>query len=203
MKFSFNKRKNNLDDISKHIHQYKILLIGGMYDDDSVVEKGYELGKIIAKRGHPLITGACWGTPEGAVRGAFQVGGTKIIGYSPFFSLEEHMDGGDPAERFTSMKFLSKEKFGDYDFETRLKMREVLMINDADGMIMVGGITGAFNEFASAYRSNIPTVLWKGTGKYVDSLYKIRKSFTKDVYFSKDPLDLVLKLEEYISSNKR
>ncbi|MFH0914045.1 MAG: hypothetical protein V1849_01995 [Chloroflexota bacterium] len=48
------------------------------------------LGAAIARRGYPLITGACPGLPHEAVKGAKEEGGI-VVGVSPALNLDEHV----------------------------------------------------------------------------------------------------------------
>jgi uncharacterized protein (TIGR00725 family) len=54
------------------------------------LENADRLGRRIAERGCTLITGACPGLPQAAVRGARADGGL-IVGISPGLSADEHV----------------------------------------------------------------------------------------------------------------
>lgn len=47
-------------------------------EDNFYYQKARELGQVLAKNGHPVITGGSYGIMEAANRGAFEVGGRSI-----------------------------------------------------------------------------------------------------------------------------
>ncbi|MFH1713328.1 MAG: hypothetical protein ABH896_04050 [Candidatus Jacksonbacteria bacterium] len=52
-------------------------------------QKAFIIGHEIAEQGHTVVTGACWGLPYDAVKGANSAGG-KTIGYSPAQDINHH-----------------------------------------------------------------------------------------------------------------
>jgi len=58
--------------------------------EEEVLGRVHRLGVLIAQRGHVLITGACPGVPQEAVKGAHANGGV-VVGVSPALNLGEHV----------------------------------------------------------------------------------------------------------------
>ncbi len=100
--------------------------------DQSYIEHGEQLGRVIAERGHTLIFGGgANGLMGAAARGAYEKGG-KIIGVAPsFFNVDGVLfEKCDKLIRTETMR------------ERKQKMEDL-----ADGFIMTPGGIGTFEEF--------------------------------------------------------
>ncbi len=180
----------------------KIGIYGSAADDtaEETRAKAFELGKLLAERGHTVITGACKGLPQEAVLGAVSVGG-KCIGYSSCVSKQEHEDMGFPTEGFTKMVFIPK----DYEHINNVKIchkyRNVSSVASVDAGITIGGRTGTMNEFTILYDLGKHVGVLEGTGGISDRAIKllledIDKESAGTVVFDSNPVRLIEKLEQ-------
>jgi len=109
------------------------------------------LGKLIAKNGHTLITGACSGTSHEAAKAAFLEGG-QVIGYSPGIDIDDHITRfSDPVECFSKLIFVPRN----YEYKDNraacYKYRNISTALHCDKAIIIGGRFGTLNEFTLAY----------------------------------------------------
>ena len=143
------------------------------------------LGKAIAKSGGVLITGATTGIPDIVTRAASEEGGVTL-GFSPASNRTEHAsvyglpDDGEAIILYTG--------FG-------LKGRNVLNVRASDIVIIVGGSTGALNEFTIAFDEDKVIGVLEGSGGIADELRNILKTIdtrsTSVVIFGSDPDELI------------
>jgi uncharacterized protein (TIGR00725 family) len=159
-----------------------------------VLSKIFELGKEIGRRKHVLITGACPGIPQEAVKGAKSVGGI-VVGVSPALNFEEHV-----------VKFLSPVRGYDALIFTGsgLMGREIENIRSCDVVIFAGGRSGTLGEFAIAYDEGKVIGILTDTGGISAHLYTIVSLINKDtgalLTSNNDPAVLLDKLEEIYKS---
>jgi len=120
----------------------KIAVCGsGSGNEKYMVEKSKELGKEIVKAGNVLLTGGCSGYPYSAVRGAILENG-KVICYSPGRDKSEHTsEYGFPFEQNAEYIFTGKGIPG----------RNLDMVENADGVVILDGKIGTLNEFTIAF----------------------------------------------------
>jgi len=131
---------------------YQIGVIGSSDEDVDFLDKAKEIGKEIAKSGSTLLTGACTGAPQAAVRGAEEVGGSAI-GISPADDRESHVERFDyPVDGFDSLIFTG----------LGLKGRNVVLVRSCDAVIAVDGRLGTFNELTIAHGEKKVMGLLKG-----------------------------------------
>ena len=113
---------------------------GGLMDDE-VCERMRRLGALIAQRGYVLITGACPGLPQEAVKGASAHGGV-VIGVSPALDLHEHVSKyKSPTRGYDAIIYTGSGLMG----------REIENIRSCDVVVFAGGRSGTLGEFAIAY----------------------------------------------------
>ena len=153
-----------------------------------VREKVRELGRLIAKRGYYLLTGACPGIPYEAVIGCKQAGG-MTVGVSPALNLFEHTTRYDsPAAKFDVIVYTGDGLMG----------REVTAVRSCDVVIFAGGRSGTLGEFAIAYDEGKPIGVLEGSGgiaHVIPYLLKhIHKKTRSRVVFDRDPERLVERL---------
>ncbi|OAA30028.1 hypothetical protein AT15_00505 [Kosmotoga arenicorallina S304] len=109
------------------------------------------LGRLIAQRGHILLTGGRDGVMELVSRGARQAGG-EVIGILPF---DEAGNEYNNLNINTGMDYL---------------MRSLVLVRSADLVIAIGGEVGTLYEIISAYAYGKTVVLLQGTGGWTDRI---------------------------------
>lgn len=154
-----------------------------------VMERVYQLGKEIARRGYVLITGACPGIPHEAVKGAKSEGGF-VVGISPGLNLEEHVvKYQSPTWGYDAIIYTGSGLMG----------REIENIRSCDVVVFAGGRSGTLGEFAIAYDEAKIIGVLEGSGGITDHLDKIVSYIEKHsgavVVGSPDPAELIDKLE--------
>lgn len=128
-----------------------------------VSQKVQELGRLIARRGFVLITGACPGLPQDAVIGAVREGGI-VVGVSPALNLEEHVTKyQSPTRGYRAIIYTGSGLMG----------REIENIRSCDVVIFVGGRSGTLGEFAIAYDEDKVIGILQNTGGITQHLDKI------------------------------
>jgi len=159
---------------------------------DPAAEQALErVGAEIARHGATLVTGACPGLPQAAVRGAAAAGGL-VVGISPGLSLDEHLHKyASPVEGFDVLVFTGSGLMG----------REVVNIRSSDVVVIAGGRTGTLGEFAIAYDEGRLIGVLTGTGGVADVVGELTERLAKDtgavVLYDDDPERLVARLLEY------
>jgi len=155
----------------------------------SVLNKVFELGREIGRRGYVLITGACPGIPHEAVKGAKSAGGF-VVGISPALNFEEHVIRfKSPTRGYDALIYTGSGLMG----------REIENIRSCDVVIFAGGRSGTLGEFAIAYdEAKIIGVLLNTDG-ISDHLSTIVGMVNKEtgaiLVVSFEPADLLDKLE--------
>jgi uncharacterized protein (TIGR00725 family) len=168
----------------------KIGVMGGASGDipREHLEKAWQLGQAVARRGCVLITGACPGLPFAAAGGAKEAGGL-VIGISPGLSLDEHLDKyQSPAEWHDVLIFTGSGLMG----------REVVNIRSADIVVIIGGRSGTLGELAIAYDEGKLIGVLTGTGGISDIVPSIIAACAKEtgarIVYEADPNRLVAEL---------
>ena len=156
----------------------------------AVRQRVRRLGAIVAKRGFVLITGACPGLPQEAVKGAKEAGGI-VVGISPALNLEEHvLKYHSPTEGYDAIIYTGSGLMG----------REIENIRSCDVVIFAGGRSGTLGEFAIAYDEGKVIGVLKHTGGITEHLESIIDLINKEtgavVCYDDDPEGLLDKLEE-------
>jgi uncharacterized protein (TIGR00725 family) len=155
------------------------------------VEEGQHLaidaGKVIAKEGHALLTGATIGLPNIAAQSYKKAKGHMSLGISPAASKIEHvMKYRLPTESYDSILYSGLHYIG----------RDMLLINSSDAVISIGGRIGTLHEFTIALETNTPIGFIQGAGgisvEIMDILHAAGRTAGDDVVFG-DNADNVLK----------
>lgn len=159
-----------------------------------VSQRVYELGREIARRRYVLITGACPGVPQEAVKGADSLGGV-VVGVSPALNLEEHVvKFHSPVRGYDALIYTGSGLMG----------REIENIRSCDVVVFAGGRSGTLGEFAIAYDESKVIGILEGTDGITQHLKTIVDMIHKDtgavVVSSRDPVALLDQLEEVYSS---
>lgn len=163
---------------------YKIGFMGSAGRDKELsgvlLKLAQDTGKLIAKMGHTLVTGACMGTPYAASEGAMVFGG-KIIWFSPAQNLKEHISKPlsypeplkpgqivNPGEM--SVVYTGLGKIG----------RIPKMIEFCDGVIFCSGHAGTLVEFSVAYHEGKVIGYLKGSGGIADQIPQLVEMINKN-----------------------
>ncbi len=154
-----------------------------------VLQTVHRLGATIARRGYVLITGACPGMPQEAVKGAKEEGGI-VVGISPALNMEEHViKYHSPTRGYDAIIYTGSGLMG----------REIENIRSCDVVIFAGGRSGTLGEFAIAYDEAKVIGVLEGTGGITQHLEEIVGMVKKDtgavVCYDTDPEHLLDKLE--------
>ncbi|MQG76675.1 MAG: hypothetical protein FI703_05030 [SAR202 cluster bacterium] len=149
----------------------------------------YTLGQAIAEKGCVLITGACPGYPQEAVKGAKSKGGV-VVGVSPALNMEGHiLKYNSPTKGYDAIIYTGSGLMG----------REVENIRSCDVVVFVGGRSGTLGEFAIAYDEAKVIGVLEGTGGITSHLKTIIEMIDKEtggiVCYDSDPLHLLETLE--------
>jgi len=136
--------------------QYQICVSGAAKGES--VEKGkhlaYESGKLIASRGHHLLTGATTGLPNFAAQGAKDERGMSI-GLSPAANLREHVNNYFlPTDCYDIIFYTGQHFVG----------RDVMLVQSSDALISIGGRIGTTHEFTVAMELGKPVGILHGAG---------------------------------------
>ena len=147
------------------------------------------LGQAIAERGCVLVTGACPGYPQEAVKGAKEKGGV-VVGVSPALNLEEHiLKYRSPTKGFDAIIYTGSGLMG----------REIENIRSCDVVVFVGGRSGTLGEFAIAYDEGKVIGVLEGTGGITSHLKTIIAMINKEaegvICYDDNPLQLLETLE--------
>ena len=151
-------------------------------------EAARELGRVIARAGCTLVTGACPGLPYSAVEGAKEYDGL-VVGISPALSVDEHVERfHSPVGGFDLLVFTGSGLMG----------REVTNIRSSDMVIIVGGRSGTLGEFAIAYDEGRLIGVLTGTGGVADMIdtvvARMEKTTGARVLYDDDPDRLMRRL---------
>ncbi|MFC2005267.1 hypothetical protein ACFLUY_03480 [Chloroflexota bacterium] len=149
----------------------------------------HHLGATIARREYVLITGACPGMPQEAVKGAKEEGGI-VVGISPALNMEEHIiKYHSPTRGYDAIIYTGSGLMG----------REIENIRSCDVVIFAGGRSGTLGEFAIAYDEAKVIGVLEGTGGITQHLEEIVRMVKKEtgavVCYDTDPELLLDKLE--------
>ena len=151
----------------------------------------YDLGKVIAKEGKTLLTGATVGLPHYAAMGFASVKDAHgvSVGFSPASSFREHVAVYKlPTKEFDYINFTSMEYVG----------RDVYLVRSADAVITVGGRMGSLHELSTALESHKVCGVLLGSGGLADYipvlLEHVEAPGAKDIIFDTDPERLIEKV---------
>jgi uncharacterized protein (TIGR00725 family) len=185
-------------DNSYHL-KYKICVSGSAeteYCAPGTVEKAMEIGRMIAKRGMVLVTGATTGIPYWSAKGAKEAGGI-VIGLSPAASKAAHVK-----TYHLPIDFHDLIIYTGFDYAGR----NLLLTRAADAIITIYGRVGTLNEFTIAFEDKKPQGILTGTGGVSDELHdilaKAHRGMGKTI-FESDPKTLLDKVVELIDKEEK
>ncbi|MBI2037010.1 MAG: LOG family protein [Candidatus Liptonbacteria bacterium] len=178
--------------------KYKICVSGAAetgHCAQDALEKSEQVGRLIAKYGMVLVTGATTGTPYWAAKGAKEAGGI-VIGLSPASSEAEHLKKYHlPVDYHDLIIYTGFEYSG----------RNLLLTRSSDAVITLCGRMGTLNEFTIAFEDDKPIGVLEGSGGITNELrhlLDIAKRGPGKVVFDRDPEQLLLKVVQMIEKEK-
>lgn len=168
--------------------------------DDIAIRHAKEIGRLLAQRGHTVITGGSPGAPYEAVLSAFQLGG-HTVGYSPAISRHEHVNVlQDPVDGYSELVFVPENYVYADNIVARYKYRNVSTAMASDRVIVIGGRYGTLDEFILAYELGKEIGVLRGTGGAAEvistgiielALEKIHKDTGAKVHIKDSPSELL------------
>ncbi len=168
----------------------KITVCGsGLGNNKEVLDKAKETGKEIAKSGNTLLTGGGTGYPYAAVRGAILENG-KVICYSPAKDKEEHISKyGFPFEESAEYIYTNMGIPG----------RNLPLVENADGVIIIGGQIGTLNEFTIAFAKDKKIGILEGSDGIIQLIPRIvkvcdKRNESEKVFYDGDVKKLIKRL---------
>jgi uncharacterized protein (TIGR00725 family) len=179
--------------------KYKICISGSAeteYCTPGTIEKAMEIGRIVARRGMVLVTGATTGIPFWAAKGAKEAGG-MVIGLSPASSKAAHL-----RTYHLPVEFHDLIIYTGFDYSGR----NLLLTRSADAIITIYGRIGTLNEFTIAFEDKKPQGILTGTGGMSDELHEIlersHRGMGKTV-FESDPEVLMDKVMAIVEKQEK
>ncbi len=163
---------------------------------ENIEEISREVGRLVAKKGCVLVTGATTGVPYFSALGCKEAGGFNV-GFSPADSETAHLKTYKlPLKPFDVMIYTGADYVG----------RNMMMTKSVDGVIIVCGRMGTLHEFATAFEIQKPIGVLEGSGGMADRIRLIATGPTrgiKRIVYERDPKVLVEKLIELIKEDKK
>lgn len=153
----------------------------------SEIDKAFILGREIAKAGFSLVSGATFGLPNSAIKGAHSVGG-KTIGISPASSQKEHVNDyklplDDDVIIYTGFGF---------------EGRNIINIRSSDGCVFLKGSIGTLNELTIAIKEEKVIGILEKSGGVSDRIRELldglKLNFKPKIFYSDNPKMLVAKV---------
>lgn len=157
--------------------------------DKTILKKSHEIGREIASNKNILRFGGCWGYPYEATKGAFENKG-KVIAISPAKNKGEHLNKYKfPIQNFTEIDYTGLGIPG----------RNIPLVSDSDGIIIISGQIGTLNEFTLAFHQKKIIGILEESGGITSIIKEIveicRKVGEEDkIVYEKEPKELVRKL---------
>lgn len=125
---------------------YQIGVFGSGTVNPEHYQMAYEVGAVLAKQGHILISGGLTGAMEASSRGAAEAGGL-VIGVMPGTEFEE----GNP---YSTVKVITGMRYA----------RNTINGLSCHGAIVVSGSCGAYEEARRVWEGRGPVVVLAGSG---------------------------------------
>ncbi|MBI3335717.1 MAG: LOG family protein [Candidatus Portnoybacteria bacterium] len=158
--------------------------------------KAEEVGRLIAKHGAVIVTGATIGIPWLAAKGAKEAGGLSI-GLSPAASEKEHVKVYNlPTDYFDLIIYTGFNYSG----------RNLLLVRSSDASIIICGRMGTLNEFTIAFEDGKPIGILSGSGGTLELIDEIieesHRSDPGGVIYDSEPETLVKKVLDRVEELK-
>lgn len=162
----------------------------------TVIQRCLELGRVLAKSGVQLATGATTGFPLYVSQGFKEVGGFSF-GLSPAASKLEHLNVYKLPLDYVD--FVVYTGFG-------YPGRDLMLIKSSDAVIIGCGRIGTIHEFTIAWESGIPIGILEGEWATDEVIKDIIKNSNREnplLAFDSDPEKLVEKVIAMAKNNYR
>jgi uncharacterized protein (TIGR00725 family) len=123
------------------VHPAYVAVVGpSAPKDPTVLDAARALGRLLADRGHVVVTGGLGGVMQAAAEGVADAGGTAV-------ALLPNDDRGSASPGHTVV------------IPTGMgEMRNALLVRTADAVIALGGGWGTLSEIALAARTGVPVL---------------------------------------------
>ena len=160
------------------------------------MERTEELGRLIAKRGLILITGATTGAPYWAAKAAKEAGGI-VVGISPAATKSEHLKVYRLPLDYHDLVIYTG--FG-------YSGRNLLFTRSADAVITVCGRMGTLNEFTDTFEDGKPQGVLSESGGTTDLIPSVIEHAHRGpgkIVFDRDPEKLLDKVVEMLEAEDR
>lgn len=148
---------------------------------EEILAKARKVGEILAKKGAVLTSGGGNGLPWEATCAYKLSGGTRSIGYVGA------VDAGDLTKRYTDVDhsvfdelIFLQEPYIKFSNPHDFLMRELKLIEDSDGVILVQGGSGSLTELGFAIQYRKPLGILTGMGGVADSIGGVLKAFSEE-----------------------
>lgn len=192
----------------------KIAVYGSAYGDqlESQRAKAREVGRVLARRGHDLITGGCPGLPYEAVLGVFEISETeplpsefsrksRVYAFSPALNIEDHMNRFQfPTQGFTDWIFVPEDYLYKGNKKACFKYRNISSTLNCDAGIIIAGRMGTANEFTLLWEFGKPIGILRGTRGVSEILPELAETANKPtgavIIAERNPEILISRLEK-------
>ncbi len=132
-----------------------------------------------------ILTGGCRGVPGIIVEKAKALG-IKTVAYSPDENKISHQ------ERFDNQDL---QYFDEVNHHKGFTLRSLVMLQDADAVLVLNGRIGTLSEFAIALEEGRRVGVITNTGGIADELEHIvkvsKKDFSGKIFFNDDPVKVI------------
>jgi len=123
------------------VHPPYVAVVGaGEPEDESLLDRAEEAGRLLARRGWVLVTGGLGGVMAAAAAGAAAEGGTTVA----------LLPGTDRSAASAGHAVVLPTGLGE--------MRNALIVRSVDAVLAIGGSWGTLSEIAFAARTGVPVL---------------------------------------------
>ena len=123
------------------MHPPYVAVVGaGEPEDESLLDRAEEAGRLLARRGWVLVTGGLGGVMAAAAAGAAAEGGTTVA----------LLPGTDRSAASAGHAVVLPTGLGE--------MRNALIVRSVDAVLAIGGSWGTLSEIAFAARTGVPVL---------------------------------------------
>ena len=123
------------------MHPPYVAVVGaGEPEDESLLDRAEEAGRLLARRGWVLVTGGLGGVMAAAAAGAAAEGGTTVA----------LLPGTDRSAASAGHAVVIPTGLGE--------MRNALIVRSVDAVLAIGGSWGTLSEIAFAARTGVPVL---------------------------------------------
>lgn len=156
---------------------FYVVVIGSKKDDDGkTLQLAQEFGRLAAENRLTIVTGGGEGLPYNVALACYYANDdSKTQAISPALNIKEHSKHKFPTGGFTSMDFMPGE-FAGYDWPSRLKFRNVLLMAKADAVVVISGGAGTMTEFGINDAFGKPVFVFNNSGGFATALPTLQRS---------------------------